>query len=132
MSATAELRRQGGGGAFWILAILLGLGLLCLSSIGSQLEGVTVSSHAEERHGAAALSAEAYLRGGGPFKREPCRDGKEMWTWTQDGKPWLAIVRGDTIITLFETTQDYLQRVRLRDGCGDGLHWGTHDMPSAQ
>lgn len=130
MSAgTEEWHRRGGGGLLWILA-LLGLGLFWLSSLGAAMEGYTVSPHAEERHGSSAARAAAYLDQGGAFKRDPCKDGKEMWTWRQDGSQWLAIVRGDTIITLFETNQEYIEHVKERDGCGNGLQLGTHDLPS--
>ena len=130
MTAIAR-ERHGGSGALWLIAIVVA-GLLLLASVGGAMEGIAVSLHAEERHGAAAVQAEAYLKSGGPFKREPCRDGKEMWTWTQGRVQWLAIVRGDTIVTMFETDAAYLQSVRKRDGCGDGPRWGSHDMPSAQ
>ena len=53
-----------------------------------------------------------------------------MWTFRHNGKLWLAIVRGDTIVTLFETTDSYIQSVREREGCADGLRWGSHDALS--
>ena len=137
MSATVEMHRSGGGGALWLIAIAIVGVLLALASVGGAMEGATVSPHAEERHGAAALSGEAYLRSGGPFHSDDCRDGKKLWTWRADGVWWAAIVRITTegsvdIKTIFDTDQAYIQTVRKRDGCGDGLHWGSHDMPSAQ
>jgi len=130
MTAKAEWRRSSVGGMLWIFAILL-LGLMWLASLGAGMEAeYAVSPHAAQKHGATVNTAADYLRAGGSFQRDPCRDGKEMWVFRFDGKLWLAIVRDQTIVTLFETTERYLASVRQRDGCGNGLHLGSHDAPS--
>jgi len=128
-TATAERHPHGLGALGWL--ILLGLASAVLMALGAGMAGdVTVSPHAEERHGTNVWDAKAYLDTGGPFQRDPCRDGKEMWTWRMNGEQWVAIVRGTTIITMFETTPEYIRSVKQRDGCGGGWQLGSHDWPS--
>lgn len=138
MSAT-EWQRGGNGWILWVVGLAI---LAWVASIGAQMEAspqLAVSPHAVEKHGAAALRGAEYLRRGGDVHKDPCREeGKEMWTW-RDGRKWyVAIVNPDGIIaTIYTTTQGYLQSAKQRDGCGDGLQLGPHDwasggdMPSA-
>jgi len=124
MTASTEWRRSSGGG--WIVAVIGGGLIWMVLSVGAA--GMDLAPHAAAKHGPPVLTAADYLRTGGTFHRAPCRDGKEMWTFRHNGKLWLAIVRGDTIITLFETDRRYIQSVKRRDGCGNGPQLGSHDM----
>ena len=131
-ASTSEIDRHGGGGAGWILALMV-IGLLwvvLMGAVGAGMEGLTVSPHAEAKHGVKVQSAASYLDSGGPVNKEPCRDGKWMWTWTMNGEQWCAIVKGRTIVTMFPTNPDYIESVKKRDGCGPGLQLGSHDAPS--
>ena len=129
MSASTNELHGNGAGVLIGGLIILGILVVGIVSIGASMEGLTVSPHAEEKHGVKVQSAASYLDSGGPVHREDCRDNKKMWTWRMNGQQWVAIVKGRTIVTMFETSQEYLDSVRKRDGCGDGLQLGgSHDV----
>jgi len=127
---TATIERHGTSLLGWL--ILLGLAGAVLMALGAGMAGdVTVSPHAEERHGSpASMEAARYLQNGGQYNRSPCRNGNELWTFRYGGRDWLAIVHGNRIITLFEATKEYLHSIRERDGCGETWQLGSHDWPS--
>ena len=130
MTAKAEWQRSSGGGVLLILGAVL-LGLMWISAMGAGVEAYTVSPHVQESHGMAATNAVTYLQTGGPYRKEPCaEENKFLLTFRFNGGQWAAIVKGGRVVTAFPTTREYLNSVRDRDDCGNGLRWGTHDLPS--